>query len=303
MPRAGFSIWLPVLMDTMRGNTIHLGGSPVASSVSPAIEISDLTAGYGAAPVLVEVSLAISAGSQTAVVGPNGAGKSTLFKALVNMLPATNGQVLVDGQPLHQQLRKIAYVPQREEVDWRFPVTVLDVVLMGRYGRIGWLRRPGREDRAVALRCLEQIGITQLARSPIGALSGGQQQRVFLARALAQEPRILILDEPFAGVDSPTQEAVLELLASLRGHGVTLLVSTHDLALATSRFDSLLLLNRRVIAHGPPTEVISAETLSAAFGAQVLFYGSGGGLLAVADHCCPPGLNGINSAERKAGGR
>jgi ABC-type Mn2+/Zn2+ transport system ATPase subunit len=185
-------------------------------------------------------------------------------------------------------LSRVAYIPQREEVDWRFPVTALDVVLMGRYGRLGWLRRPGRQDRAVAYDCLARLGMADLAERPIGELSGGQQQRVFLARALAQGPDLLILDEPFIGIDPPTREGLLETLGGLRDTGITLLVATHDLAMAVSRFDTLLLLNRRMVAFGAPSETLTTETLQATFGAQVLFYRNGSGALIVADHCCPP---------------
>ena len=164
-----------------------------------------------------------------AIVGPNGAGKSTLFKALVGLLPVRSGRVLLHDREPGGQADPVAYVPQREEIDWGFPVTVHDVVMMGRYGRLGWFRRPRAADREVVARCLDELGIAELEKRAIGELSGGQQQRVFLARALAQEPHVLLLDEPFTGVDVGAREALLTLLARLRTQGITVLVSTHDM--------------------------------------------------------------------------
>jgi ABC-type Mn2+/Zn2+ transport system ATPase subunit len=217
-----------------------------------------------------EVSFGVPEGTAVAVVGPNGAGKSTLFQAMVGLLPPAAGRVLVHGLPFGHDQDCVAYVPQREEVDWRFPASVLDVVLMGRYGHLGWLRRPGRADRALALACLERLGLAPLAARPIGDLSGGQQQRVFLARALAQEPHILLLDEPFSGVDARTQEVVLDLLDELVAGHVTALVATHDLQVAAERFGRVLLLNHRVVAYGAPGEVFTPQNLAAAFGAGSL---------------------------------
>jgi ABC-type Mn2+/Zn2+ transport system ATPase subunit len=177
----------------------------------------------------------------------------------------------------------VAYVPQREEVDWRFPVTVADVVMMGRYGRQGWLKGASSADRLVVKRSLEQMGIAHLAKQAIGELSGGQQQRVFLARALAQEPHILLMDEPFTGVDITTQESTLALLEQLRGRDVTVMVSTHDLSLASTRFDRIVLLNRRLIAYGTPEEVFRPQAIDQAFGGQALFLDGG----FVVDQCCP----------------
>ena len=254
----------------------------------PALEISHATLGYGGTPILSDLSVAIPPAAQVAVVGPNGAGKSTLFKALAGLASILEGTIRIYGRPLGSEEARVAYVPQRAEVDWQFPVTVLDVVLMGRYGHLGWLRWPRRTDREIAFRCLERLGIANLARHPIGELSGGQQQRVFLARALAQEPDVILLDEPFAGVDAPTQELALDLLSDLRDRGIPMLVSTHDLAQAISRFDLLMLLNRRLIAFGRPSEVVSPANLAQTFGSQALFYPNGGGLLAITDQCCPP---------------
>lgn len=228
------------------------------------------------------MSLRLPHGSRVAVVGPNGSGKSTLFKALVGLRPLRRGRILIHGLPLGAHQDCVAYVPQREEVDFRFPVTVTDVVSMGRYGHAGWLRRLSDEDRAVVTRCLQRLGLESVADRSIGELSGGQQQRVFLARALAQEPHILLMDEPFTGVDAGTQEAMLVLLDELQSQEVTVLVSTHDLRLAAERFDLVALLNRRLIAFGSPAEVFRPENLAAAFGGQALFVDG----TVVVDQCC-----------------
>jgi ABC-type Mn2+/Zn2+ transport system ATPase subunit len=253
------------------------------------LDLDRISVAYNGAPVLCDVSLQVPHGAQVAVVGPNGAGKSTLFKALVGLLPIRHGHVLIHGRPLGAHQDCVAYVPQREEVDWHFPVTVADVVMMGRYGRLGWVRRPQPVDRAVVARCLEQLGITDLAARPVGDLSGGQQQRVFLARALAQEPHILLMDEPFTGVDVATQEVVLQLLEQLKPADVTVMVSTHDLNLAADRFEQVLLLNRQVVAYGTPDHVLTPAHITEAFGGQVLFL-EGGAM--VVDQCCPPGAPG-----------
>jgi ABC-type Mn2+/Zn2+ transport system ATPase subunit len=248
------------------------------------LELEDVTAGYPGAPrpALEDVTLQVPHGARVAVVGPNGAGKSTLFKVLVGLLPPRAGRVRVHGQPLGLHQDCVAYVPQREEVDWRFPVTVADVVMMGRYNKLGWLRRPRREDRAAVQRALEQMGIAAVAARAIGALSGGQQQRAFLARAVAQEPHILLMDEAFTGVDVTTQEATLHLLDELRQRQVTVLISTHDLNLAREHFDLVVLLRRRLIAFGPPEQVLSREPLAAAFGSQMLQIEGA----VVVDQCC-----------------
>jgi ABC-type Mn2+/Zn2+ transport system ATPase subunit len=246
------------------------------------MEFCDVSVGYDSALILQHLSFDVPHGARVAVVGPNGAGKSTLFKTLVGLLPLRSGNIKIHGQPLGTHLDCVAYVPQREEVDWNFPVTVFDVVMMGRFGRQGWLARPGKTDRQVVTRCLEQMGIAGLANSAISDLSGGQQQRVFLARALAQEPHILLMDEPFTGVDAATQETTLALLDVLRSHQVTALVSTHDLTLAAQRFDRVLLLNRRLVAYGTAAEVFQHEILESAFAGQALHLD---GLLVV-DQCC-----------------
>jgi ABC-type Mn2+/Zn2+ transport system ATPase subunit len=249
--------------------------------VDDALLIEDVSVGYNGTPALTGVTMAVPHGAQVAVVGPNGAGKSTLFKALVGLLPLRSGRVAVHGRPPGGG-DLVAYVPQREQIDWAFPVTVRDCVLMGRYGRLGWLRRPGAADRAVVARCLEELDIADLAERGIGQLSGGQQQRVFLARALAQEPRVLLLDEPFTGVDMTTKQALLELLHRLRERDITVLVSTHDMETASSRFELAALLDGRLVAYGPPPQVFTARHIADAFGGQALFIGD----MVVIDQCC-----------------
>ena len=248
------------------------------------LELEHVTVGYNGRSSLQDISFQVPHGGQVAVVGPNGAGKSTLFKALVGLMPLSSGRILIHGQPLGHHHDCVAYVPQREEVDWRFPVTVLDVVMMGRFGRTGWFRPSTREDRHLAMAALEQMGIGALSRRSISDLSGGQQQRVFLARALAQEPHILLMDEPFTGVDVTTQEATLALLERLRQQQVTVMVSTHDLNMAAQRFQNVLLINRRLIAYGPPAQVFSSENIHQAFSGQILHIDGA----VVVDECCPP---------------
>jgi ABC-type Mn2+/Zn2+ transport system ATPase subunit len=249
------------------------------------LEVLNATIAYGDKVVLRDITFDIPHGSRVAVVGPNGAGKSTLFKALVGLLPLASGRILIHDLPLGDHKDCVAYIPQREEVDWRFPVTVGDVVSMGRFDHQGWLGRASAHDRQVVQRSLAQLGIDDLSRRSISELSGGQQQRVFLARALAQEPHILLMDEPFTGVDVTTQEATLRLLDDLRLAEVTAMISTHDLNLAAARFDLMLLLNRRLVAFGPPSEVLQQSNLAQAFGPHMLILPDGS---AVVDDCCPP---------------
>jgi ABC-type Mn2+/Zn2+ transport system ATPase subunit len=251
---------------------------------SQRLEVTDVTVTYGRRPAICGITFAVEHGWRVAVVGPNGSGKSTLFKALAGLLPLASGQVTIHGVPLGRQSDRLAYVPQHESVDWRFPVTVSDVVMMGRYGRLGWMRRPAGADRAVVERSMAQMGIANLSDHPVGELSGGQQQRVFLARALAEEPHIMLMDEPFTGVDAATQDATMALLDQLRDERVTVLFSTHDLGLAASRFDQVLVLNHRVVAYGPPTSVFTPDVLRQTFGGQVISVPEG---VMVVDQCCP----------------
>lgn len=243
--------------------------SAISDSSVPPIEVHDLTVAYQTRPVLWDVDLLLPEGKLIAVVGPNGAGKTTLLKAVVDLIPPAAGWVRVYGKPYRDQRHLVAYMPQRTSVDWDFPTSVLDVVLMGTYGRLGWFRRPGRAERSLARRCLERVGIADLARRQISELSGGQQQRVFLARALAQEARIYLMDEPFAGVDATTERAIIQLLRQLRDSGRTVVAVHHDLQSIPEYFDWVVLLNLRLIAAGPVAEVFTPANLQRTYGGQL----------------------------------
>jgi len=249
------------------------------------LEIENASIGYGEKIVIHNLSFQVPHGARVAVVGPNGAGKSTLFKALVGILPLHSGRILIHGESLGTHKDCVAYVPQLEDVDWRFPVTVSDVVMMGRFGQIGWWSNPSKTDKQIVRKSIEQMGISDLADLSIGQLSGGQQQRAFLARALAQEPHILLMDEPFTGVDMTTQEVTFNLLDHLREQYVTAIISTHDLNLAASRFDLVLLVNHRLIAYGAPQQVFTKDNLAVAFGNSLLVMENG---MMLVDECCPP---------------
>ena len=237
----------------------------------PVIEVEDLTVAYGSNPVLWDVDLTVPPGVLMAIVGPNGAGKTTLIKAILELVRPAAGSVLIHGRPYEEQRRLVAYVPQRRTVDWDFPTNVLDVVLMGRYGALGWLRRPGRRDRRLALEALEQVGMADLADRQISQLSGGQQQRVFLARALVQDARVYLMDEPFQGVDATTERAIVDLLRRLRAEGKTVVCVHHDLQTVAEYFDWATLLNVRRIASGPVEEVFTEENLRLTYGGLVSF--------------------------------
>ncbi len=236
-----------------------------------AIEITDLTVAYRDKPVLWDIDLDVPAGVLMAIVGPNGAGKTTLIKAALGLVRAAAGQVLIFGKPYAQQRHLIGYVPQRGSVDWDFPTSVLDVVMMGRYGALGWLRRPGRHERDLALEALDKVKMRALAERQISQLSGGQQQRVFLARALVQEAEIYFMDEPFQGVDAVTERAIVTLLQELRAAGKTVVVVHHDLQTVPEYFDQVALLNVRNIASGPVDQVFNEENLRLAYGGRVAF--------------------------------
>jgi manganese/zinc/iron transport system ATP- binding protein len=236
-----------------------------------AIEVTDLTVAYRDKPVLWDVDLEVPSGVLMAIVGPNGAGKTTLIKAILGLVPPAAGQVLIYGKPYVQQRRLVGYVPQRGSVDWDFPTTVLDVVMMGRYGALGWLRRPTQEDEELALEALDKVGMRPFAERQISQLSGGQQQRVFLARALVQEAQIYFMDEPFQGVDATTERAIVTLLQELRAGGKTVIVVHHDLQTVPEYFDWVTLLNVRRIASGPVDEVFTEANLRLAYGGRVAF--------------------------------
>ncbi len=234
-----------------------------------AIEVHDLTVAYRTQPVLWDVDFALPEGKLIAVVGPNGAGKSTLLKAILGLVKPITGWVQIFDAPYRQRRSWVAYVPQRESVDWDFPTSALDVVTMGLYGTLGWFRRPGRKERDKALQCLEQVGIPELASRQISQLSGGQQQRVFLARALAQDARLYLMDEPFAGVDATTERAILSLLQELRASGRTVVAVHHDLQTVAEYFDHVVLLNMRLVAEGPVETTFTSENLQRTYGGRL----------------------------------
>lgn len=235
----------------------------------PPLEIHDMTVAYHRKPVLWDIDLVVPEGKLVGIVGPNGAGKSTLIKAVLGLLPIASGKIEFYGKPYEQQRHLVGYVPQRETVDWDFPVTALDVVTMGTYGRLGWFRRPGAREKALAADCLKQVGMEEFAERQIRQLSGGQQQRVFLARALAQDAQIYFMDEPFAGVDAATEQAIVSLLQELRSHGKTVIVVHHELQTVRDYFDYVILLNMRLVAAGPVTEVFTTENLQTTYGGRL----------------------------------
>jgi len=234
-----------------------------------AIEVRRLTASYSSRPVLWDVDAHFPSGSLAAIVGPNGAGKSTLLKAVVGLLKTDSGHVLIDGQPASKSLDRIAYVPQRDEVDWDFPITVREVVEMGRYRSTGWIRRLRKSDHEIVDEAIGRVGMQPFASRQIGELSGGQRQRVFIARALAQQSPVMLLDEPFAGVDARTESALLDLLTEFRNEGRTVVVVHHDIGTVRARFDWALLLNVRTIACGPVGESLSADMLKRGYGGVI----------------------------------
>lgn len=225
------------------------------------IEVEDMTVAYSTKPVLWDVDLNIPKGILMAIVGPNGAGKSTLIKAMLDLIKPVSGKVLFNGESYKEHRKHIGYVPQSESVDWDFPANVLDVVIMGRYGELGWIKRPSKKDKDLAMEALEKVGMKEYANRQISQLSGGQQQRIFLARALVQDADIYFMDEPFKGVDAKTQVAIVELLKELKRRGKTLIVVHHDLQTVEEYFDWVVLLNKQIIAVGPVEEVFTEENI------------------------------------------
>jgi manganese/zinc/iron transport system ATP- binding protein len=219
--------------------------------------------------VLWDVDLALPEGHLIAIVGPNGAGKSTLLKAMLGLVAPSTGWVKFYGESYARRRSWVGYVPQRESVDWDFPTSALDVVTMGLYGHLGWIRRPGRRQREIALTCLDKVGMREFARRQISQLSGGQQQRVFLARALAQDARLYLMDEPFAGVDATTERAILTLMQELRSEGRTVVAVHHDLQTVAEYFDWVVLLNMRLVSAGPVSEVFTDENLQRTYGGRL----------------------------------
>lgn len=268
-------------MTIGRRHAVHAADAPI-------LELVDVSVRYNGRLALDSVSFRLTKGEQVAVVGPNGAGKSTLFKVIAGVLGPAHGEVRVAGHDPCGHIC-IAYVPQRSEVDWNFPVTVADVVLMGRIGKMGLLRRPSRRDRTLARRCLEIVGLSGLADRQIGELSGGQQQRMFIARALAQEAELLLMDEPLTGLDVASQESIFRILDTLRSQGVTVMVATHDLNVAAARFDRVMLLNKRLFGFGAAAEVFSPHWLREAYGENLHFVETEDGIMLLSDTCCGGG--------------
>ena len=236
-----------------------------------AIQVTDLTVAYQEIPVLWDIDLDVPTGVLLAIVGPNGAGKTTLIKAILGLVRPAAGNVLIYNKPYEAQRRIVGYVPQRGSVDWDFPTNVLDVVMMGRYGALGWIKRPGKHDRELAMHALEKVGMEKYTTRQISQLSGGQQQRVFLARALVQDATIYLMDEPFQGVDATTERAIVTLLQELRENGKTVVVVHHDLQTVTDYFDWVTLLNIRRIASGPVDETFTSENLRETYGGRIAF--------------------------------
>lgn len=243
-------------------------GYPQHPSTVP-LAIDDLTVAYDKKPVLWDIDLDLPEGQLIGIIGPNGAGKSTLIKACLDLIPKASGRVMVYGKPYARQRRLVGYVPQRESVDWDYPINALDVVTMGTYGQIGLFKRVKKVHRQLALKALSQVGIDHLASRQISQLSGGQQQRVFLARALVQNASLYFMDEPFAAVDAATEQAIVELLRQLKKEGKTTLVVHHDLATVSQYFDYVVLLNMRVVKAGPTAEVFTRENLQATYGGSL----------------------------------
>jgi manganese/zinc/iron transport system ATP- binding protein len=238
-----------------------LGGMP--------LYVHDMTVAYHRKPVLWDIDLRTVQGQITGIIGPNGAGKSTLIKAILNLVPRASGQVLIYGEPYAKQRHLVGYVPQRESVDWDYPVNALDLVAMGLYGKIGWIRPVKQSHRDEAMHSLEMVGMTDLADRQIRQLSGGQQQRIFLARALAQDADIYFMDEPFAGVDAATEKAIIRILHDLRSQKKTVFVVHHDLQTVKDYFDYLVMLNMRVVETGPVSEVFTEENLRKTYGGRL----------------------------------
>ncbi|MDZ5473171.1 metal ABC transporter ATP-binding protein [Bacillus sp. 31A1R] len=235
------------------------------------VEIKNLTVAYQKKPVLSDVSFEVPEGKLIGIIGPNGAGKSTLIKAVLGLIPKASGEIKIFGKNYNAKDKVVGYVPQRGSVDWDFPTNALDVVLMGRYGHIGWFKRPSKKDMELAMECLRKVGMESYSNRQISQLSGGQQQRVFLARALAQDAKIYFMDEPFVGVDAATERAIVDLLNELKKQGKTVLVVHHDLQTVKDYFDHVILLNMRTIAEGPTEDTFTIENLHRTYGGKLAF--------------------------------
>jgi manganese/zinc/iron transport system ATP- binding protein len=233
------------------------------------LSVYDLTVAYDRRPVIWDIGFQIPPGSLVGIVGPNGAGKSTLLKAIMHLVPMTSGRIEIFGLPWNRNRDRVGYVPQRESVDWDFPISALDVVTMGLYREIGWCRPVNRRHRAAAMKALEQVGVADLAGRQISQLSGGQQQRTFLARALVQDADLYLMDEPFAAVDAATEQAIVSILRGMKQNGKTAIVIHHDLHTVPEYFDYVILLNMRIVAHGPVDAVFTRENLERTYGGRL----------------------------------
>ncbi|MEX3714187.1 metal ABC transporter ATP-binding protein [Cytobacillus horneckiae] len=239
------------------------------------VDVKNLTVAYQKKAVLKNVTFTVPEGKLIGIIGPNGAGKSTLIKAVLGLIPKASGEVKIYNKKYRAKDRIVGYVPQRGSVDWDFPTSALDVVLMGRYGHVGWFKRPSKQDKQIARECLEKVGMEGYADRQISQLSGGQQQRVFLARALAQDAKVYFMDEPFVGVDAATERAIIDLLNELKSQGKTVLVVHHDLQTVKDYFDDCLLLNVETIASGPTEQVFTMENLHQTYGGKLAFLEQG----------------------------
>lgn len=252
-----------------RPHTVEANASPGSSEVPVPLSVYDLTVAYDRKPVVWDVGFDVPVGSLVGIVGPNGAGKSTLLKAVMDLIPRASGRVQVFGESYRKNRDRVGYVPQRESVDWDFPVDALDVVTMGLYREVGWCLPVRRKHREKAMEALDRVGIADLAYRQISQLSGGQQQRTFLARALVQDADLYLMDEPFAAVDAATERAIVELLNDMKARGKTAVVIHHDLQTVPEYFDHVVLLNMRIVAHGPVGEMFTAENLQKTYGGRL----------------------------------
>lgn len=252
---------------------------------APSIEVDRLTVAYDGVPALEDVSFSLPPGKRVAVVGPNAAGKTSLFRAISGTLEPKHGSVHVFGHGPAGHVC-IAYVPQRSQVDWHFPVTVAEVVMMGRVRKIGFFHWPRKSDWEEVRQVLERVGLAEEYATQIGSLSGGQQQRAFLARAIAQQAELILLDEPLTGLDLPSQDVIFGMIDDLCQQGITIMVATHDLNMASDRFDLVMLINRRLIAYGPPEEVLKSHNLVQAYGRQLHVLPGDEDIVLLTDTCC-----------------
>lgn len=242
------------------------------------IKVNQLQVSYYDNTILENINLSINKGKLVGIIGPNGAGKSSLIKAMLDLVPIDQGSIQIDGKSVKQMRKKVAYIPQRNQIDWDFPITVEDTVLIGTYPHLGWFKRPGKQDREWSISCLERVGMEAFSKRQIGELSGGQQQRVFLARALAQKTDIFFMDEPFVGIDASSEETMIGILKKLRDEGSTILVVHHDLSKASAYFDQLVLINKQLIQFGEAEDVCDPEVMVKAYQSQLPFLNAAGGV-------------------------